>query len=74
MILVCDSRYYIIALHGYFIILLFCCPIAAWSNCWPANNYGDYDRVAMRPENSGHVRNLSVLSGDNMAVRKFAEM
>ena len=44
---------------------------------WPANNYGDwrdYDRVAMRPENSEHVRNAGVLSRDNMAVRKFAQM
>ena len=41
---------------------------------WLANNYGDYDRVSMRPANSGHVRNSSVLSGDDMAVRKFAQM
>ena len=56
---------------------------SAWSNCWPAgqfwpaNNYGDlrdYDRVAMRPENPGHVRKSGVLSGDNMTVRKFAQM
>ena len=27
----------------------------------------------MRPKNSGHVRNLGVLSRDSMAVRKFAQ-
>ena len=52
----------------------------AWSNCRPvgqfrpANNHSDYDKVAMRPENSGHVRNSGVLSRDNIAVRKFAQM
>ena len=38
---------------------------SAWLNCrpvdqfWPANNYDDqhdYNRVAMRPKNSGHVQ------------------